>query len=226
MTERRHLLDCPDRSNLGRRLTLAPEGAYQALLDVRGDDAAAREVAISLTLAPTLQVEAMGPDDIAANRDELRARALIEAGVGGHVARFELDVGAGVQLSASVSSLRVSAKNLGGAPVDVGAFVGYGGTQNRPTLTRVGEPLAFRETWTLEVPEFARSFEVLRPHEHELLVEVGLGRAGERWLYGERLLFDLRMRPMPLANGCRRVRLTSYSTRRTFRPVVLFHLAL
>ena len=225
MSEPRHLLDCPDRSNLGRRLTLAPEAPYQAVLDVRGEDAAARAVTVSLTLAPTMPLDALGPDDIVARRDELRARALIEAGVGGHAAKIELDVGAGIQFGASVSSLRVSARNEGGAPVDVGAFVGYGTARNRPTLTMVGAALDFRATWVVPVPEFARAVEVLRPPDHELLVEAGLGRAGERWLYGDRVFFDERMTPLPLANGFRRLRLTSLSTGRSFRPVVLFHLA-
>jgi hypothetical protein len=226
MSEPRQLLDCPDRSNLGRRLTLEPGAPFQALLDVRGEDAAARAVTVTVTLAPTIQVDALGPDDILANRDELRARALIEAGVGGHVAKLEIDVGAGVQFGASVSSLRVSAINDGGAPIDVGAFVGYGTTPSRPTLTVVGAALGFRANWVLAVPAFARTVEVLRPPEHELLVDVGLGRAGDRWLYGDRVFLDERMTPLPLANGCRRVRITSLATGRSFRPVVLFSLAL
>ena len=38
MGEPRQLLDCPDRSNLGRRLTLQPAGAFEALLDDDADD--------------------------------------------------------------------------------------------------------------------------------------------------------------------------------------------
>lgn len=79
------------------------------------------------------------------------------------------------------------------------------------------------------VPAFAQAVEVLRPPDHALLVEVGLGRAERmsgRWLYGDRVFFDERMKPLPLANGCRRVRVTSLATGRTFRPVAIFSLAL
>lgn len=229
MGEPRQLLDCPDRSNLGRRLTLQPAGAFEALLDVRGEDAAARAVTTTITLAPTVSYESLGPDDLLGRRDELRARARIEAGVGGHVATIELDVGAGLRFGASVSSLRVSAINDGGAPVDVGAFVGYGTAATAPTLTVYGGALAFREAWELDVPAFAREVEILRPAGHELLVDVGLGRArgaAGRWVYGDRVFFDERMRPLPLANGCRRVRVTSLATGRIVRPVALFTLAL
>ena len=80
MGEPRQLLECPDRSNLGRRLRLAPGASYQALLDVRGDDAAARAVTVTMTLAPTIGVSGLGPDDLLAGHDELRARALLVRG--------------------------------------------------------------------------------------------------------------------------------------------------
>ena len=229
MGEPRQLLDCPDRSNLGRRLTLQPGGVFEALLDVRGEDAAARAVTVTITLAPTVTVDSLGPDDLLGRRDELRARARIEAGVGGHVASIELDVGAGLRFGASVSSLRVSAVNDGGAPIDVGAFVGYGTPATTPTLTVYGAPLSFRATWELDVPAFARTVEILRPPDHELLVDVGLGRArgtAARWIYGDRVFFDERMKPLPIANGCRRVRVTSLATGRNFQPVAVFTLAL
>lgn len=226
MSEPRHLLECPDRSNLGRRLTLPPRGDFEALLDVRGDDAAARDVTVTLTIAPTAQTDGMGPDEILARHDEVRARARIEAGVGGHTAKLELDVGAGLRLGAAVSSLRVSAVNDSGAPIDVGAFVGYGPTHAQPTLTIFGAPLGFRARWELEVPDFARTVEILRPHDHELLVECGLGRLGSRWLYGDHVFYDERMKPLPIANGFRRVRITSLASGRVFQPVVLFTLSL
>lgn len=224
MNEPRHLLDCPDRSNLGRRLTLPPAGAFETLLDVRGDDAAARVVTVSLSIAPLVRVDGLGPDDLAARRDEVRARAFIEAGVGGHSSRIELDVGAGVQFAASVSSLRVSAKNMGGAPIEVGAFVGYGSTNGRARLTRIGASLGPRANWVLEVPAYASAVEVLRPEDREVLVEVSLGRAGDRWLYSDRVHAGQRMAPLPLANGCRRVRLTNVGGA-LFVPVLLFSLA-
>lgn len=225
MSEPRHLLECPDRSNVGRRLTLKPGGGFEALLDVRGDDAAARAVTVALSIAPTVQVARLGPDDLLAGRDELRARALIEAGVGGHTVKLELDVGAGVHFGASVSSLRVSAINDGGAPVHVGAYVGYGQSGAQPALTVYGARLAPLARWVLNVPPFARAVEVLRPAERGLLVEIARGRAGDRWLYGDRLVAGQRMRPLPIANGCRRVRLTNLSTD-GLSPVVLFSLAL
>ena len=224
MGEPRQLLECPDRSNLGRRLRLAPGASYQALLDVRGDDAAARAVTVTMTVAPTVRVSALGPDDVLAGHDELRARALIEAGVGGHLASVELDVGAGVTFRASVSSLRVSARNDGGAPVEVGAFIGYGTISARPRLTQIGATMGARATWTFAVPEYASTIEVYRPEDQELLVELGLGRAGDRWLYSDRVARGARMTPLSIANGFRRVRLTNLSTD-AFRPVVLFTLA-
>lgn len=227
MNEPRHILECLDRSNPGRRLTLTPQGDFEALLDVRGADAAARDVTVTLTVSPKLSVDAMGPDALLARRDEVRARARVEAGVGGHVAKLELDVGAGVRFSASVSSLRVSAINDGGAPIDVGAFVGYGTALAAvPTLTVLGAPLSFRSVWELDVPEFARTVEILRPPDHPMIVDVGLGRAGSRWLYGDHVFFDERMTPLPIANGFRRVRVTSLATGRNFQPVALFTLAL
>lgn len=226
MGEPRHILDCLDRSNPGRRLTLAPQGDFEALLDVRGEDAAARDVTVTLTVSAKLPARGMGPDDLLARRDEVRARARMEAGVGGHVAKLELDVGAGVRFSASVSSLRVSAINDGGAPIDVGAFVGYGTASASPTLTVLGAPLSFRAEWELDIPEFARTVEILRPPDHPMIVDLGLGRAGSRWLYGDHVFFDERMRPLPIANGFRRVRVTSLATGRHFQPVALFTLAL
>ena len=226
MSEPRHILDCPNVSNVGRRLTLEPGAHPEALLDVRGDDAAARAVTVGLTIRPRVQVDSLGPDELAAGHDELRARAFLEAGVGGHVVKIELDVGAGVRFSASVSSLRVSAINDGGAPIDVGAHIGYGMTSAEPTLTVFGEALGFREVAIIAVPEFARAVEVLRPPDTELLVELSRGRAGSRWLYGDRVYWDERMRPLPIANGCRRVRVTSLATGVTWAPVVLFTLSL
>lgn len=226
MTAPRQLLDCLDRSNVGRRLRLVPNAGPQAVLDVRGDDAAARAVTVALSIAPTVAVDALGPDDVVARRDELRARAVVEAGVGGHTLKLEVDVGAGVVFAASVSSLRVSVVNDGGAPVEVGAFLGYGSTPSAPPrLTVFPREVGFREPVELEVPDFATSVEVLRPPSTELLVEVALGRSGPRWLYGDRVFFDERMRPLPLANGCRRVRITSLTTGVRFSPVVLFTLA-
>jgi len=231
MAEPRQLLDCPDRSNLGRRLTLAPGGDFEALLDVRGDDAAARAVTVHLDVRPTTTAPGgvFGPDAVLTRTDEVRARARLEAGVGGHVARIELDVAAGVRVGVSVSSLRVSAVNDGGAPIDVGAFVGYGTSSGSPSLTVFGAPLSFMAEWELDVPAFARSVEILRPPDSELRVDVALGRAGGvvgRWLYGQRVLPDQRMAPLPLANGCRRLRVTSLAPGRRLNPVALFHLAL
>jgi len=232
MAEPRQLLDCSDRSNLGRRLTLAPGGGFEALLDVRGDDAAARAVTVHLDVRPLTGAPAggvFGPDAVLTRTDEVRARARLEAGVGGHVAKIELDVAGGVRVCAAVSSLRVSAINDGGAPIDVGAFAGYGTSSGTPSLTVFGAPLSFMAEWELDVPAFARSVEILRPPDFELRVDVALGRAGGivgRWLYGDRVRPDQRMRPLPLANGCRRLRVTSLAPGRRLNPVALFHLAL
>ena len=214
MAELRHLLECVDRSNLGRRLVLAPGEGAQALLDVRGDDAAARDVIVTVTIEPTIMRGTYGPDEVAAGLDEVRARAMIEAGVAGHVAKLVLDVGTGLRFGAAVSSLRVSAVNDGGAPISVGAFVGYGTTPSAPTLSIFGPELALREQWLVAVPPFSRSVEVLRPADHELVVEVALGRTdtASRWIYGDHVPFDRRMAPLPLANGCRLIRVTSVSS--------------
>jgi hypothetical protein len=59
-----------------------------------------------------------------------------------------------------------------------------------------------------------------------LRVAVGRGRAGDRWLYAEEIAASQRMaRPLPIANGCSRLRITNAGPNAA-TPVAIFTLAL
>lgn len=225
MHEARPLLMRPSAQNVGRRVRVEPRQEI-AILDLAGEDWQARSLHLTLTIEPVLALEALDADAIDRGADILAARAQIEVGSGGHRVALELDVLRGVGVTLCGSSLRVTAINTGGASAEVGAFASYAETpaSSPPRLTVLGPPLAERSAWTLEVPAFASAVEVLSASA--IRVEVGLGRAGERWLYAEDVeRFARTPRPLPLANGCGRLRVTNRGPG-TASPVAVFLLAL
>lgn len=219
------LLDQPAAHNVGKRVRVGPR-AHAALLDLAGEDCWARTLEVVLTIAPAVDLEHLDADAIARGEDELRARAVVELGSGGHRTAIELDVARGLALTVAGSSIRVTAHNDGAAPVELGAFVSYAlARAGAPTLTLFGPSLADGEVWTFDVPMFVASVEVLAL-DHALRVEVGRGRAGDRWLYAEELDRGRRMpRPLPIANGCARMRVTNHGPG-TAAPIAIFTLAL
>ena len=204
----RPLLEQPSAHNVGKSVRVEPR-AHAALLDLAGEDAAARSLHLTLTIHPVLAMEALDEGAIRRGADVLAARALVEVGSGGHRVTLELDVLRGVAITLSASSLRVTVINGGGAAADIGAFVSYAETgAHAPTLTQFGPSIPGGDAWLFEAPPFAAALEVLA--DAALRVEVGLGRAGDRWLYAEEIDRGRRMaRPLPLANGCSNVRVTN-----------------
>lgn len=225
MRESRPLLEQPAAHNVGKRVRVGPR-AHAALLDLAGDDAWARSLEIVLTIAPAVDLEHLDAGAIARGEDELRARAIIELGSGGHRASIELDVARGLAFTLAGSSVRVTAHNDGAAPVELGAFASYAlARAGSPMLTRFGPSIAEGDAWTFDVPAFAASLDVLAL-DHALRVEVGRGRAGVRWLYGESIERGRRMpRPLPIANGCARARVTNRGPGVAV-PIAIFTLAL
>jgi len=220
-----HLLDGRHEHNVGRRLRIRPEQQV-VVLDLAAADATARVISVVLTIAPVVvDLDRLGPDELLAAADELRARGTIVFGSGGHQVEAVVDVLRGVAFSVPASSLRVSLSNLGSAPVEAGAFVTYGQTGQRATFTEYGPRLGAAEDWVLQVPPFATHVEVLGEVDAEKQLELGRGRVGGRWLYGQRSVAGERMAPLPIANGCGQVRVTNPG-RAELHPVALFTLAL
>lgn len=225
MTGPRHLLDGRHEHNVGRRLRIDP-GTTASVLDLAADDATARVISVVLTVGPVVvDLDRLGPDDLLNGIDELRARGTIVLGSGGHQVEVTVDVLRGVAFSVPASSLRVALTNQGSAPIEAGAFVTYGHTCERASLTEYGPRLLEGEEWVLQVPPFATHVEVLGGLRAEKQVELARGRAGNRWLYGQRVGPGERMVPMPIANGCGQVRVTN-PTAVDLHPVAVFTLAL
>lgn len=224
MREARPLLMQPSAHNVGKRVRVEPRQEV-AILDLAGEDWQARSLHLTLTIHAVVALDALDADAIDRRADILAARARIDVGSGGHRVGLEVDVLRGVGVTLSASSLRVTAINTGGAAAEVGAFVSYAeASAPAPMLTVLGPPLAEGSAWTLEVPAFASSVEVLS--STALRVEVGLGRAAERWLYAEEIpRFGRTPRPLPIANGCGRIAVTNRGPS-TAAPVALFTLAL
>lgn len=221
----RPLLEQPSAHNVGRSVRVEPR-AHAALLDLAGDDAAARSLHLTLTIRPAVALEELDAEAIRTGADVLAARAFVEAGSGGHRVTLELDVLRGVALTLSASSLRVTMINGGGAPAELGAFVSYAdtGVHAAPTLTQYGPQIAPGDAWLFEAPPFASALEVLA--DAGLRVEVGFGRAGDRWRYAEEIDRGRRMtRPLPIANGCSNVRVTNRGPDMA-APIAIFTLAL
>ena len=225
MNEARPLLEHRSAQNPGVSVRVGPR-SRATVLNLVGDDAMARSLHVHLTVAPAVPLDTLDADAIARGEDELLARALLELGSGGHQSAIEVDFGRGIALTVSGSALRVTGLNLGPSPVHLGAFVAYGDARAAaPTLTQLGPLLPERVEWTLDVPAYASAVEVLAL-DQALRVEVGLGRAGDRWRYGEQVARSARMpRPLPIANGCARVRVKNLGPG-TAAPVAIFSLAL
>lgn len=225
MNAPRHLLDDRHDHNVGRRVQVEP-GKTVSVLDLAADDAAARVISVVLTLAPVVvDLDRLGPDDILNGRDELEARGTITLGSGGHQVEAVVDMLRGVAFSVPASALRVSLTNIGRAEIEAGAFVTYGNVRGRATFTAYGPTLAETEEWIVQVPPFATHIEVLGALDTEKTVELGRGRVGTSWSYGQRLAAGERMAPLPITNGCARVRITNPS-RTVLNPIALFTLAL
>jgi hypothetical protein len=113
-----------------------------------------------------------------------------------------------------------------GPAAEIGAFATYAETRaGMPQLTRFGPELAIGASWSVEVPPFAHALEVLA-FDAALRIDVGRGRAGERWLYAEELAANTRMpRSLPIANGCSQVRVTNRGPSAA-APIAIFDLAL
>lgn len=219
------LLEHPAAHNVGKRVRVEPR-AHAALLDLASEDCWARTLEVVLTIAPAVDLEHLDGAAIARGEDELRARAIVEIGGGGHRAPIELDVARGLAFTIACASIRVTAHNDGPAPVELGAFVSYAlARASAPTLTQFGPSIGEGDAWTFDIPAFVASLDVLAL-DHALRVEVGRGRAGDRWLYAEELERGRRMpRPLPIANGCARARVTNRGPG-VAAPVALFTLAL
>ncbi len=220
----RSLLEQPSAHNLGRSVRLGPK-TQTTLVDLAGDDAAARSVHVVLSIAPVVHLEQLGPDELGRGLDLMIARAIVELGSGGHRISFEVDVGRGLGLTLSGSSLRVILQNDSPAPVELGAFVSYSEARSKaPMLTRLSPRLAALESWTIELPPFSSEVEVLGL-DVPLRIEVGYGRTGTYWAYAEEIGAGERMaRPLPLANGCSLLRVTNRGTS-VAAPVALFTLS-
>lgn len=225
MNAPRQLLDDRHDHNVGRRLRIEP-GRTAAVLDLSSDDAAARVISVVLTVAPVVvDLDRLGPDELANGADELHAQGTIVLGSGGHQVEALVDVLHGVAFSVPASALRVSLTNLGRAPVEAGAFVTYGSVNERASLTLYGPPLAPGTEWLLPVPAFATHVEILGAPGTARQVELAQGRVGGRWRYGRAARAGERMEPLPIANGCGVVRVTNPGGPELL-PVALFTLAL
>ena len=225
MNEVRPLLEHRSARNPGVSVRVGPR-ARATVLNLVGDDAMARSLHVHLTIAPAVPLDVLDAAAIARSEDAVAGRALLELGSGGHQSAIEVDVGRGLALTVSGSALRVTGFNLGPSPIELGAFVSYAEARaGAPTLTQLGPLLPERVDWTLDVPAYASAVEVLAL-DQALRIEVGLGRAGDRWRYGEEVARAARMpRPLPIANGCARVRVTNLGPG-TAAPVAIFSLAL
>ncbi|MBZ0118361.1 MAG: hypothetical protein K8H88_15265 [Sandaracinaceae bacterium] len=221
----RRLLEPPAAHVVGRAERVEP-GKRVTLLDLSGEDAAARSIHVLVSVAPVIDASRLDAEAIARREDVLSVRVVAGFGAGGHRAELELDALRGLGFTLSAASIRVDAINDGPAPVEIGAFASYAEVRaHAPTLTRLGPELAAADAWTLEVPPFASGLEVFAL-DAALRVDVGFGRAGERWLYAEELDPNRRMpSPLPLANGCSRVRVTNRGPGAAI-PLAVFTLAL
>jgi hypothetical protein len=224
MSEARPLLEQPAAHNVGKSVRVSPR-TQVTLLDLVGEDSAARSLHLTLTIRPVLAVEDLDADAITRGDDVLAAQAIVEVGSGGHRVTLHVDVLRGVAITLSASSIRVTAHNGGTAPAEIGAFVSYAETgAHEATLTQFGPTIAESDVWVLEAPAFASAVEVLA--DAALRVEVGFGRAGDRWRYAEEIDRARRMaRPLPFANGCSLVRVTNRGPG-SASPIAIFTLAL
>ncbi|MCC6878014.1 MAG: hypothetical protein IT378_27125 [Sandaracinaceae bacterium] len=223
----RHLLDPPLAENVGVRVRVPP-GKHATLLDLRGEDEVPRAVSVVLTIEPVVaDVAGLGPDELGRGEDVLKARARLEIGGGGHRLGFDVDVLRGMSFAVPASSLRVTVFNEGGADVELGAFAAYGVVPHAPRLTLEGPRLDRGAVWIVELPPFAQAVTLLAPIEAAWSLEIGLGRAGDRWLYGQQHLVLSQARPpaLPIANGCSRARVTNLSAL-PFAPLAVCELAL
>lgn len=220
----RRLLEVPAAHVVGRAERIEPLKRV-TLLDLSGDDAAARSVHVLVSITPTIRLSELDAEAIANRHDVIAASVIAGLGAGGHRVELELDALRGLGFTLSAASIRIDVVNVSAVPIDAGAFASYAEVRaHAPTLTRLGPELAAADAWTLEVPPFASGLEVFAL-DAALRVDVGLGRAGERWLYAHELAPNARMpSPLPLANGCARVRVTNRSTG-PVSPLAIFHLA-
>ncbi|MCC6873698.1 MAG: hypothetical protein IT378_05245 [Sandaracinaceae bacterium] len=221
----RRLLEPPAAHVVGRSERVEP-GQRVTLLDLSGEDAAARSLHVLVSVAPVIDASRLDAGAIARRQDVLLVRVVAGLGAGGLRAELELDALAGLGFTLSAASIRVDAINDGPAPALVGAFASYAEVRaHAPAITRYGPELASGEAWLVEAPPFAASVEVFAL-DVALRVDVGLGRAAERWAYAEELEPNRRMpRSLPLANGCSRVRVTNRGPGPA-SPLAIFHLAL
>jgi hypothetical protein len=220
---RSSLLDVPAAHHVGSVRTIKP-GQRTTLLELSGDDAAARSIHLLITIDGEADVARLSAESIGRGDDQLLARAFVGMGAGGHRAELELDVLRGLGFTVSAASISVDVVNDSTAEIKVGAFASYAEVRaHTPTITRFGPSLAAAESWTIEAPAFAASVDALAL-DAALRIEAGLGRAADRWLYALELEPNQRD-SLPLANGCSRVRITNRGPG-VASPLAIFTLAL